>query len=154
MLRESGRVVALDQDALWVETIQQSTCGSCIAQKGCGQSLLSRLGVKPVYLRVLLEGRPAQNYRVNDVIQLGIADDVVVKGSLLAYLLPLLLMFVFALAAYSTMGNELATILSAVVGFFLGAISVRWHARYYRNHSSYQPVIIDEFKSETSCFHQ
>ena len=42
MLVETGRVVAVEEDSLWVETIRQSTCGSCAAQKGCGHGLLNR----------------------------------------------------------------------------------------------------------------
>ena len=43
MLTETGRVVAVDGDRLWVETIRKSTCGSCAAQKGCGHGLLNRI---------------------------------------------------------------------------------------------------------------
>ena len=154
MLKEIGRVVAIEQDALWVQTIQKSTCGSCAAQKGCGQSLLSLLGVKPVYLRVLLEGRLACNYQVNDTIQLGIFDDIVVKSSLLAYLFPLISMLVFTLVAHTTVSNEITTILSAIVGGVLGGLLVRWHAKYYRNHSGYQPVIIDELTPEPLLLNQ
>ena len=145
MLKESGRVVAVDQDSLWVETIQKSTCGSCVAQKGCGQSLLSRLGAKPVYLRVLLEGRPAHKYKVDDTIQLGIADNLVVKGSLVIYLLPLLAMLVFTLIAHTVIAYEIATVLSAIIGFFLGSFLVYWYAKSYDNHNLYQPFIIDEY---------
>ena len=44
MLIETGRVVAVEanEEALWVETIRQSTCGSCAANKGCGHGLLNR----------------------------------------------------------------------------------------------------------------
>ena len=43
MLTESGRVVAVNDSTVWVETIQQSTCGQCAARKGCGQSMLSKM---------------------------------------------------------------------------------------------------------------
>ena len=43
MLTETGRVVALEQDSLWVETIRQSTCGSCAVQKGCGHGLINQI---------------------------------------------------------------------------------------------------------------
>jgi len=41
MLRESGRVVAIESDAVWVETIRSSLCGSCAAKAGCGQDYLT-----------------------------------------------------------------------------------------------------------------
>ena len=44
MLLETGRVVAVDADSVWVETIRRTTCGSCAVQKGCGHGLLNQLG--------------------------------------------------------------------------------------------------------------
>ena len=37
MLEETGTVVKIEPDALWVETVQTTTCGSCSARRGCGQ---------------------------------------------------------------------------------------------------------------------
>lgn len=144
MIEENGRIVAIDADALWVETIQRSTCGACVARKGCGQTLLSKLGVKPVYLRVLPSERLASAYRIGDTITIGVPDDVVVKGSLLMYMVPLLCLLVFAAIAHTYFANEAAVVLAAVTGFALGAIVIRWHAHYYRNDSRHQPVIIEK----------
>jgi sigma-E factor negative regulatory protein RseC len=145
MLKETGRVMAVDADALWVETIQRSSCGSCVAQKGCGQTLLTRLGVKPIYLRVLLEDRRAENYHIDDDVEIGVPDDIVVNGSLLVYLLPLLLMLVFSGSAHNIFSSEGLTILAAVLGFVMGSLVVRYHAKYYLNDSRHQAVIIDEY---------
>ena len=38
---ETGRVVALEGAAVWVETIRSSACGSCAARSGCGHRTLA-----------------------------------------------------------------------------------------------------------------
>ena len=55
MLKESGKVVSIEDDGLWVETIQQSTCGSCRAKKGCGQQLLSKIGVHSANIKAVFD---------------------------------------------------------------------------------------------------
>lgn len=42
VLYETGRVVAVDGDGLWLETLKKSTCGQCSARAGCGQQLLAK----------------------------------------------------------------------------------------------------------------
>ena len=38
---ESGRVVAIEESGVWVETIRSSACGSCAARSGCGHRTLA-----------------------------------------------------------------------------------------------------------------
>ena len=38
---ESGRVVAVEETGVWVETIRSSACGSCAARSGCGHRTLA-----------------------------------------------------------------------------------------------------------------
>ncbi len=149
MLTETGRIVAIENDALWVETIQKSTCGQCAAQKGCGQSLLSKMGQSSGHLRVLLQGRSPSAYQLGEEVTIAIADDLVVKSALLIYLLPLCVMLVFSLFAHTYFNNEGLTIASAILGLVLGGLLLRWHAFSQRNNSQQQPIIIDHLAKAT-----
>lgn len=144
MIAETGRVVAIESNGLWVETIQRSTCGSCAAQKGCGQSLLARLAGHSSYLWVLLEGRDPAHYRLGDEIQLGIPEDVVVKGSLFVYLLPLLFMVLGSGLADYWFASDGLSVLGALIGLLLGGLLVRWRARQTRFDPRLQPVLLDD----------
>jgi len=42
-LMETGRVVAVEADAVWIEADRSSACGRCAARAGCGQGALSKL---------------------------------------------------------------------------------------------------------------
>lgn len=144
MLIESGKVVAVEEDGLWVETIAKSTCGSCAAKKGCGQSLLEKVSGHTTFIWVSLGGRPSGDYRIGDEIELGVPEQVVAHGSMLVYLLPLLTMVAFTLGADSLGGGEGVTTLAGIAGLVLGGALVRWRAHVTRHDSRLQPVLIDD----------
>ena len=146
MIQEKGRIVAVEQEGLWVETIQRSTCGSCSAEKGCGQSLMAKLSGHTSYIWVLLQGRDSNQYHLGDEVEIGIPEAVVANGSLFAYMVPLLAMIFAAGFAHYQTGSEGITILSALAGFVGGALVVRWHAHRTRFDARLQPVLIDERK--------
>lgn len=144
MLKETGRVIAVKEDSLWVETIKRSTCGSCVAEKGCGQTLLQKIGAKPTYLRIPLENNSRYQYHVNDVVAIGIPDDIIVKGSLLIYLLPLIFLLVFSGLAHTFKSNDFLSIVAGIIGFTLGCLVIRWHSYHYRNDKRHQAYLIDD----------
>lgn len=144
MITETGRIVAVEQDGLWVETIQRSTCGSCAAQKGCGQSLMSRLMGHTSYLWVLLEGRNSEDYRLGEEIQIGVPETVVVRGSLFVYLVPLLAMILGAGLAQQWWGSDGLSALGALLGLLSGGALVRWRAHQTRHDRRLQPVLLDD----------
>lgn len=144
MISETGRIVAIEPEGLWVETIQRSTCGSCAAEKGCGQSLMARLMGHTSYLWVLLEGRDSADYRLDQEIQIGVPETVVVKGSLFVYLTPLIGMIAGAGVAQQLWGSDGLSALGALVGLLAGGALVRWRAHQTRFDRRLQPVLLDE----------
>ncbi len=144
MLTESGRVVAVEEGALWVETIRKSTCGSCVAEKGCGHGILNRIGDgKRSYVRVLANGEAAYGLAVDDQVIIEIPEEVILRGSLVVYMWPLLGMLGgAALAATAFVGQEDAlAAVGAIGGFLVGVAMVRWHAWRHRNDRNLQPVL-------------
>ncbi|MBA6412541.1 SoxR reducing system RseC family protein [Parahaliea sp. F7430] len=145
MLIESGEVVAVDADALWVETLRQSTCGTCSAQKGCGHGLLNRVGSgRRHYIRVLPGDIALQDCRIGDQVSFAIPESVILRGSLVVYVLPLLSMLGAAVlgAWLFSAQQDLAALLGAVMGFVLGAVVVRWHAARHQDDVSFQPTLV------------
>lgn len=144
MLTETGRVVALEADGLWVETIRKSTCGSCAVRKGCGHGLLNRMadGTRG-YIRVLPGDQSMDHIHVNDQVLISIPEEVILRGSFIAYGLPLLVMLFGALAAANWFGaqSDLSALAGAVAGLGLGFLLVRWHASRHRHDRAYQPVL-------------
>jgi sigma-E factor negative regulatory protein RseC len=152
MLIETGRVVAVDSDGLWVETIRQSTCGSCQAQKGCGHSLLNRIGEgKRGYIRVLPGDKGPDDCAVDDQVRISIPEEVILRGSLVVYMLPLLCMLAGAAAAVGALqgSQDVLAALGAALGFGIGFALVRWHAWYHRHDLSLQPTLLEVMRPLT-----
>jgi sigma-E factor negative regulatory protein RseC len=144
MLTENGRVVALEKDGLWVETLRKSTCGSCAVRKGCGHGLLNRMADgKRGLIRVLPGDQSIDDIRINDEVRIGIPEEVILRGSLVAYVLPLLAMLVGASAAVNWLpgDSDLPALLGASAGLGLGFLCVRWHGSRHRLDPAYQPVL-------------
>ena len=152
MLTETGRVVAVESDSLWVETIRQSTCGSCNLQKGCGHGLINRISDgSRSFIRVLPGELDPGACEVDDEVRISIPEDVIVRGSLIVYMLPLAAMLAgAATAAGLVSGNQdLLASIGAVIGFGLGVSAVRWHAWRHRDDARLQPTLLGIVKSRS-----
>lgn len=147
MIIETGKVVSVEPEGLWVETISRSVCGSCKAEKGCGQSLMAKWAGHTSYIWVLLEGRDPTNYHQGDSVNIGVPEEVVAKGSLFIYSIPLITLLMFTFIANKLFSNEPLIVLSGLVGLCVGGLLVRWHAERNRFNPNLQPVIVDERKT-------
>ncbi|WP_020405553.1 SoxR reducing system RseC family protein [Hahella ganghwensis] len=93
MIEEQGRVVAIDSDFVWINTMRESACQTCSASKGCGQKVLNSIsGGKASQIKVAR----TLDVGVGDMVLVGIAEETLMKASFLAYLLPLLVMILSA----------------------------------------------------------
>jgi len=140
VIEEQGRVVAVEPGAVWVETLRKSTCSSCSVKAGCGQGLLDQLGAsgRRGYVRALSN----LQLNVGDAVIIGVREDLLVRGSLLVYLLPLLGLFTAAVLAEQMGLNEPWVILSALFGFLFACCAVRWRSRVTAADPALQPVVL------------
>ena len=120
MLTESGRIVGIEADSLWVETIRRSTCGACKAQKGCGHGLVNRIADgKRGYIRALPGSRSLEHYNIGDHVLISIPEEVILRGSFIAYLLPLIAMLAGAVIGGTPLAGGKATVFGAILGSIL-----------------------------------
>ena len=140
MIEEQGRVVAVESGAVWVETLRKSTCSSCSANATCGQGLMDRLGVgrQRGYVRALC----SLQLSVGDAVVIGVREDLLVRGSLLVYLMPLLGLFAGALLMQSTGAAEPWVIVSGFAGMFLAWYGVRRRSALTAHDPALQPVVV------------
>lgn len=147
MIRETGRVVAIEDDSVWVETIQQSACQTCVAEKGCGQSLIAKITGKTTAIKVLLGQYDVSSVGMDESVVIGIPEHVVVSGTLLVYLLPLLTMIAGILLAGSlaitTTTGDFYAVLGGLFGLVIGSLVVRVHSYLNRNNPDVHPVLIE-----------
>ncbi len=139
MIEEQGRVVAVDGNQIWVETVQQSSCGSCAAKSTCGQGLMSKFSEgKRNHIRLTTD----QPVKLGDEVVLGVPENTLVKSALLAYGLPLVL-FVLAAAVAESLFElpEVGVILVGLAALISGFALVRSIAG--ATQLSLQPVILE-----------
>ena len=146
MIFEAGVIVNKAAHSVMVETIQKTTCDSCVAQPGCGHSVLSKLTGNSVQVRVLLGNFTANELRLGQSVTISIPDHVVVKGSLLVYLVPL----TGALLGAWLMGSpvkspelDLISIMGAFLGLMCGGMFVHLRGRKNENSAETNPVLYD-----------
>jgi sigma-E factor negative regulatory protein RseC len=123
VITETGKVVAVKGDRVWVQTVQTSACQSCSARNGCGQKVLAAAS----------GGRANQilvtnsiNARVGDEVTIGIDEQALLGASFLVYALPLILMVVASILGHQLSGGQDgAALLAAVAGLALGLFAGR-----------------------------
>ena len=126
MLVETGRVVALEDAAVWVETIRSSACGSCAARSGCGhRTLAGELTQDKGLVRALeTESLVAADCSVDDWVEISIPNATLSKGALLLYAAPLLFATLVALVVEPL--GEGAVIGGFFAGLAIAFLSLRW----------------------------
>lgn len=138
MIEEQGRVVATEPGMVWVETQRQSACDSCESRTGCGHSVLARLGSKTVHLQALCD----LEVEVGDLVMVGVPEQVLLKSSFLAYLMPLITMLVAALLADVWWRSDGAVAVAAILGLAIGFGLLSWHFKRHQHDQLYQPVVL------------
>ncbi len=147
MLTEQGRVLAVEGDSLWVETLKQSACAKCSARHGCGQKLLATANIKSdmtVVRAYLNDSSASVEWSVGDQAVLGVNENALVLGALIAYGIPLVCMILGA-----ALGNglflaevELYSVLGALLGLIVGGILVRIVSRSQQQKPYFQAHVV------------
>ena len=140
MIEESGRIVALEPGAVWVETRRNSSCSGCSVRNGCGQGLLDRLDGHE--RRGLVRALSDLELAIDDSVIIGIQERTLLRGAVLVYLCPLLGLFGAALAASLLSAVELYVMLAAATGFLVSWLVVRWRTHVVASDPALQPVVV------------
>ncbi|MFA0809953.1 SoxR reducing system RseC family protein [Microbulbifer epialgicus] len=141
MLEERGRIVAIESNAVWVETIQRSACNGCETKSACGTGLLGDFFSSSTRVRVTLNGFPADKISLNDIAVIGIAENALSSSALLVYLVPLVSLVLVALLG-DYLFAEIGAVLGALVGLVAGACGVCWYSRRQSSNSIYTPILL------------
>jgi sigma-E factor negative regulatory protein RseC len=126
MLTEQGKVVALEPGSVWVETLRQSSCGSCNARAGCGHGMLNSAlpGSSRAVVKALLPADRLLRLELHDIVEIALPENGFLRAASLLYVMPLLTTVGCALLAdrFWVMDSSVqaAADLTVVVGAGLG----------------------------------
>jgi sigma-E factor negative regulatory protein RseC len=144
MIEEQAQVIEIKGDILFLQAQTQSACGSCSANKGCGTSLLAKVvGRKFTHF----QAENNVNAKVGDIVVVGLAEDALLKGSMVMYIIPILAMLVFALLADYLLASDalyrdLMIAATSMMGLVWGSLLSKW---YFARESSvriFAPVVL------------
>lgn len=140
MIEETGRVVAVEDGAVWVETVRRSTCESCTARKGCGHALLDsgRAGARA---RILAQSDDL--LEVGQTVVLGVPEGALVRGAALVYLVPLILMFLGALLGDGlALAGEHGAAIGGMSGLIAGFLLNRFYSLGHERDPALHPRVV------------
>jgi sigma-E factor negative regulatory protein RseC len=118
-LSETGRVVAVELDAVWIEADRSAACNKCAARAGCGQGALSALLMsgKGRVRATSGETLSAEQCNVGDQVVIQVPEATLLSGTLLIYGFPLVTGAILSMLA-STLGD-----LWSAAAFAIGLLS-------------------------------
>ena len=153
MIREQGRVVAVEDDYALVSSVRKSACGGCQARASC--SVLSGgLGNK----QTLIPARNPIGAVVGELVTVEVPEGLFLKASFLIYVVPILALIGVGSLVRSVLvgfgaGPE-AEGIGAVAGLLALGISFaalrRYNARI-EGRDDYMPVISAVVSGAASC---
>lgn len=141
-LTETGCVVEVSDEFIWIETQRKSACGSCQNSSGCGTGSLSQLFVnsKPALLKV----PRTFDIEVGEQVYLSVEKQFFIQQVLMAYGLPLIGFFVGSVlfqwleVSFAVQGETL-TIFGGIIGLVAG---------WWISKKLYRPVLPKVWKTE------
>lgn len=136
----------------WVSYADDSSssdgCGSCSSKNACGSANLLKPLIDAKSQEKYLKVRNTLNADVGDKVTLELCSKNLLKSTLLAYLLPLFSLFLFALLGRFLLG-ETASALLGITGLFIGLFFVRFIASNTSFKHLIEPVMVSHNKDNS-----
>ncbi|MCE5182469.1 MAG: SoxR reducing system RseC family protein [Betaproteobacteria bacterium] len=142
MIETEAIVVKLENAVAYVQAERKSSCSGC-NESNCGTSVLaSFLGQKaPLY-----RARNEIGAKIGDRVVVGMNETGLFKGTLLFYILPLLLLFAGALAgsalAVTAETRDGYSVVGAAIGLAAGFLGLKFLSARLGMGEQFQPVIL------------
>lgn len=142
MIETQAVVVKIEDSVAFVQAQRKSSCSGC-SESSCGTSVLADFfGQKaPLY-----RARNEVGAKVGDRVVIGLEESALFKGTLLLYMLPLLLLFLGAISGSALAATEDArdgySVAGAAIGLAAGFFWLKILSAKIGAGGKFQPVIL------------
>jgi sigma-E factor negative regulatory protein RseC len=145
MIEETAVVVNASQGYAWVRPEKSSGCGSCSSKSSCSST--STLSLFKKDENVLKKVVNSVHAKPGDKVVIGLESGDLLKSSLLAYILPLVSLILFAIAGqffFSQLNYnaEIGAMLFGVAGLFAGFGFADMLVHRFSAKKDFEPVIL------------
>jgi sigma-E factor negative regulatory protein RseC len=147
MIEEQAVVIEIKGDQAMLEIERSQPCGLCGATRGCGISMWGRIFGQH---RGMFSAVNSLQVKTGDRVIVGVEETALLSSSLIAYILPLLLLCagawlipqIFNVDVGSRLSSDIYAVLGAMVGLIGGLLIVRFLTNGKRLIGRYQPVML------------
>ncbi|KGJ97701.1 SoxR reducing system RseC family protein [Thalassotalea sp. ND16A] len=145
MIEETATVVAINGKQVTVTSTIKSTCHSCHQQDDCGSGQIAKAIPHKALTTTITAGQ--NNLHIGDEVVIGLSEKSLLNSAVQVYLLPLLMMIVFATIGQFYLVeqlqlHELIALVFAVVGGYLGFVIAQKQQNSRHSQASLQPKLL------------
>ena len=150
MIKQPATVIAETDTSYLLESLPKSACPRCAEGKGCGGGILAQAFANKTYQLSVNKNTPL---KIGEMVQIGIKSSLLVRASLLLYLLPLISMVTVAMIAGSlTNDQDIFTVTGAIIGIIIGILVAKKLSNNYINNGMVSTVLIVD--DEDDCWYK
>lgn len=146
-----ARVVQVDGATVWLEPEQTTSCGSCASSAACGSNAtgIGTVATRMQARRFLLNN--TADFHVGERLVVGVNDQALIKGALIAYGLPLITALTAGALSQNAWGDDLMTMAGMAAGLFAGLAAARLGARSLADQGSLTPRYLRRARPDETC---
>ena len=138
MAIERALVLEVNGDQALIQTQRRSACQSCQLENSCGQGLVSKMSSERS-MELWLDNKLGA--QAGQTVTISIPDEGLLQASVLMFVIPLLLMVLFAGFAMQLVGGDLSAIVGGAIGLLSGFLLARHKSASMHNDVRFRPVI-------------
>lgn len=147
MIEEQAVVINIQGDKALLEIERSKPCGLCGATRGCGISMWGRIFGQH---RGMFSALNSLQLTVGERAIVGVEESALLSSSLIAYILPLLLLclgawivpLLFGIQVSNRQASDLYAVIGASSGLLCGLLIVKFLTGGKRLMGRYQPVML------------
>lgn len=147
MIEEIVAVTSVQDAYVWVHKPRVSGCNACASKSECGTSAISKVvGTKYTQVKALNQA----NANVGDTVVIALHESTLLNLSLLAYLMPLILL-VSGTLGFSLFdpNSQWLAITGAFIGFLTGVVLLKCVLWFKRDQAGMIPTVTKVLESKT-----
>ncbi|RVU83904.1 hypothetical protein EOL70_13870 [Leucothrix sargassi] len=151
MIEEKAVVVSSNAQYAWVAPVESSKCSGCTSASSCTSSFLNSMLKRKSQRTVRIDN--LDNVVAGDHVIVGIHSVNLIWSTMLAYLLPIICMILFALIG-QVFFSEIVSILLGFFGLFFGLVAANKAASNSAVCAKLEPVMLAKTNEKVIEFAQ
>jgi len=149
MVEGIAQVVKIEGKTAWLVPEQGSSCGSCASAAACGSKGVGTTASRLDNRRFRIDNNA--NLAVGERVVFGIRDNVLLKASIAAYVIPLATLVLAGALAQWQFGSDLITMAAMVAGLVIGLGISRLEARRLYIRGDLAPLFLRRARPGETC---